>query len=289
MPGSDGAVSLVRARTCYNPPSYFQFTAMTLLTLLHRLICAGFIGGLLFCGQAQAQPVLRVAAAADLAQCIDELNAAFGAMHSGSTVTASLGSSGNFYAQISNGAPFDVFLSADMAYPVALAKAGHADLSSLTTYAIGQLVLWTADATLDPAAGFKLFDDDRVKRIAIANPDLAPYGRAARDALQHAGVWDAIQPRLVFGDNVAQTGQFIATGNAQVGLVSAAHFKPGMARPGRSWPVPQAWYPRIEQGVIVTARGRSNPLAKHYVAFLGSAAGRAILTRYGFVLPELAR
>ncbi|MFT5532007.1 MAG: molybdate transport system substrate-binding protein [Burkholderiaceae bacterium] len=262
---------------------------MTFLPLLPRWTCALLIGLLLCFGQAQAQPSLQVAAAADLAQCIDELNAEFGARHGGVPVSASIGSSGNFYAQITNGAPFDVFLSADLAYPVALAKAGHADMSSLITYAYGQLVLWTADPTLDPSTGFKLFDDARVKRIAIANPDFAPYGRAARDALQHVGVWDTIQRRLVFGDNVAQTGQFIATGNAQVGLVSAAHFKPGTTRPGRSWPVPQAWYPRIEQGVIVTARGRSNPLAKQYVVFLGSEAGRSILRKYGFVLPEMPR
>ncbi|MEB0133939.1 molybdate ABC transporter substrate-binding protein [Actimicrobium sp. CCC2.4] len=246
--------------------------------------------GLLLCvGQAQAKPALQIAAAADLAQCIDELNAGFSVAHGDVAVTASIGSSGNFYAQITNGAPFDVFLSADLAYPVALAKAGHADLSSLITYAHGQLVLWTADMALDPAAGFKLFDDARVKRIAIANPDFAPYGRAARDALQHAGVWEAIQPRLVFGDNVAQTGQFIATGNAQVGLISAAHFKPGVARPGRSWTVPQSWYPLIEQGAIVTDRGRSNPLARQYVDFLRSESGRAILLKYGFVLPGLRR
>lgn len=262
---------------------------MTFVPLLRRLTRPLLIVLLLCFGQVQAKPVLQVAAAADLAQCIDELNAQFGALHGGAAVSASIGSSGNFYAQISNGAPFDVFLSADLAYPVALAKAGHADLSSLITYAYGQLVLWTADPILDPSTGFTLFEDARVKRIAIANPDLAPYGRAARDALQHAGVWDQVQSRLVFGDNVAQTGQFIATGNAQVGLVSAAHFKPGTARPGRSWPVPQAWYPRIEQGVIVTARGRSNPLAKQYVDFLGGEAGRTILRKYGFVFPEMPR
>lgn len=263
---------------------------MTLFPRFFQRVNAGLLICLLFCaGQVQATPVLQVAAAADLAQCIDELNAGFSAAHGDAVVTSSIGSSGNFYAQITNGAPFDVFLSADLAYPVALARAGHADLSSLITYAHGQLVLWTADATLDPSTGFKLFEDVRVKRIALANPDLAPYGRAARDALRHAGVWEGILPRLVFGDNVAQTGQFIATGNAQVGLVSAAHFKPGTARPGRSWPVPQSWYPLIEQGAIVTATGRANPLARHYVAFLRSDAGRTILRRYGFVLPELPR
>ncbi|MEC5215594.1 molybdate transport system substrate-binding protein [Actimicrobium sp. GrIS 1.19] len=233
---------------------------------------------------ATAAPALQIAAAADLAICINELNATFAKANGNADVRSSIGSSGNFFAQINNGAPFDVFLSADLDYPRKLAEAGFADASSLTTYAIGRLVLWSSDPTLDLDRGFRVFADARVQHIAIANPELAPYGRAARAALQHASAWDGIASRLVIGDNVAQAAQFIATGNAQVGLVGAAHVS--ATKGGRAWIVPPDWYPVIEQGGIVTASGRSNPLAAKYLAFLRSDGGRDILRRYGFALPD---
>jgi molybdate transport system substrate-binding protein len=233
---------------------------------------------------ATAAPSLQIAAAADLAICINELNTSFAKANGNADVRSSIGSSGNFFAQIKNGAPFDVFLSADLDYPRKLAEAGFADASSLTTYAIGRLVLWSSDPTLDLDRGFKVFADTRVQHIAIANPEVAPYGRAARAALQHAGVWDGIAARLVIGDNVAQTAQFIATGNAQVGLVGAAHVS--TTKGAHAWTVPADWYPAIEQGGIVTAKGRANPLAAKYLAFLRSEAGRDILRRYGFTLPD---
>ena len=232
----------------------------------------------------QAAPVLQVAAAADLASCIDALNAAFAKSVGGAEVKASIGSSGNFYAQISNGAPFEVFLSADDGYPRALAKAGLADGASLMIYAYGQLVLWSNDPQLDVSAGWRVLNNPKVQRVAIANPDLAPYGRAARAALQQAGLWDAIKPKLVLGENIAQTAQFISTGNAQVGLVGSSHIK--HATPTSVWKVPAALYPRIEQGAIITAKGRANPLAAKYLDFLRSNAGRAIFLQYGFSLPE---
>lgn len=234
---------------------------------------------------AQAAPVLQVAAAADLASCIDALNTAFAKSLGGADIKASIGSSGNFYAQISNGAPFDVFLSADSDYPRALAKAGFADGDSLMIYAYGQLVLWSNDPQLDVSAGWRVLSNPKVQRVAIANPDLAPYGRAARAALQQAGLWDSIKPKLVLGESIAQTAQFISTGNAQVGLVGSAHIR--NAASNSVWKVPAALYPRIEQGAIVTAKGRANPLAAKYLDFLRSNAGRAILLQYGFSLPDL--
>ncbi len=231
-----------------------------------------------------ATPRLQVAAASDLAPCIAALNQAFINSIGDVQVRASIGSSGNLHAQIQHGAPFDVFLSADMDYPRALAKAGAADAASLVVYAYGRLVLWSADPDLDLSQGLAVLRTPRVKRIAIANPDVAPYGRAARAVLQHAGLWDTIQPKLVRGENLAQTAQFIETGNAQAGFVSAAHAA-GSTVKGRSWPVPLSFYPVIEQGAIITRHGRSNPLAAKYLRFLQSEAGRTILRQYHFSLP----
>lgn len=237
---------------------------------------------------ALSAPALQVAAAADLAVCIGELNAAYAKSAGGADVKSSIGSSGNFFAQIKNGAPFDVFLSADTHYPRELVKAGLADGATLTVYAYGQLVMWTNDPQVDVSAGLRLLTDPKITRIAIANPDVAPYGRAAKAALERAGIWDAIKPKLVFGENIAQTAQFVDSGNAQVGFVGITHTKSADNVPrGRAWQVPAELFPLIEQGGIVTRRGSANPLAQKYLVFLRSEAGRAILRKYGFALPEV--
>lgn len=234
-----------------------------------------------------AAPLLRVAAAADLAPCIAELNGAFAAGVQGADVAYSLGASGNFYAQIRNGAPYDVFLSADLRYPQELAKAGLADAASLIVYAHGQLVMWSNDPKIDVSTGFRVLTDPAIQRIAIANPEVAPYGRAAKAALERAGVWDGVKSKLVIGESIAQTAQFVETGNAQVGLISFSHIN-GARKPrqGQAWKVPDYLYPLIEQGAIVTAKGKSNPLASQYLEFLRSEKGRAILRKYSFALPD---
>lgn len=241
--------------------------------------CASLLVFPLLCaGPALAAGPLRIAAAADLAPCMPALNAGFGGEAS---VTVTIGASGNFHAQIRNGAPFDVFLSADTAYPQALAGAGLADSASLYVYALGQLVLWSADPRLDAGRGLKLLTDPAVRRIAIASPEIAPYGRAAKAALQQAGLWEQLQGKLVFGENVAQTMQFVESGNAQAGLVSKAHLRD---RPG-GWVLPAGSYPALEQGAIVTARGQANPASARYLQFLRSERGRALLAGCGFLLP----
>ena len=237
---------------------------------------------------AMATQPLYVAAAADLAPCIDELNARFTQEAGGADIKVSIGSSGGFFAQIRNGAPFEVFLSADTQYPLELAKSGMADPQTLYVYAFGQLMMWSADTHLNVDAGLSLLKEPRIERIAIANPDLAPYGRAAKAALEKAGLWNAVQGKLVIGENIRQTAQFVQTGNAQIGFVSATHLAnipPGSA--GVAWRVPAELYSRIEQGAIVTAKGSANPLASKYVKFLKSDAARAVLRKYGFTLPEV--
>jgi molybdate transport system substrate-binding protein len=235
---------------------------------------------------ARAEP-LMVAAASDLAYSIGELAGAFRQQVPGADVKTSLGSSGNFFAQIKNGAPFHVFLSADMLYPKRLAAEGAADGATLATYAIGRLAVWSLDPRFDLKQGLSVFRDARLSRVAIANPHVAPYGMAARAALQHHGVWDAVSGKLVLGENVAQTAQFIQTGNAQVGVVSyATVLAPRLKGVGSYYLVPEAGLAPIEQGAIITARGKSHPHAARFMQFLQSAAARAILQRHGFTLPR---
>lgn len=235
---------------------------------------------------------LLVAAAADLSYCIDELGAAF-AREAPQTkakieVKVSLGASGNFFTQIRNGAPFDVFLSADMAYPGQLAKDGAADGATLMPYAIGRIALFSLDPRFDLKLGMAVLQDRRLSRIAIANPAVAPYGRAAKAALEAAGAWQAVQPKLVIGENIAQTVQFVQTGNAQIGIVSyASVLSPRVKGSGSHYLISDAGMAPIEQGAIVTAHGKANPLAPRFVQFLSSPAARAILQRHGFGLPPL--
>lgn len=229
---------------------------------------------------------LHVAAASDLTYSIPELADAFRKQSPGVEVRTSLGSSGNFFAQIKNGAPFDVFLSADMLYPKRLADDGAADGTTLTAYAIGRLAIWSLDPRLDLKQGMAVFRDPRVTRVAIANPDVAPYGMAARAALQHHGVWDVVLPKLVKGENVAQTAQFIQTGNAQLGVISyATVLAPRLKGIGSYYLVPAAGLAPIEQGAIITAKGKSNPQAVRFMQFMQSPVARAILQRHGFTLP----
>jgi molybdate transport system substrate-binding protein len=235
---------------------------------------------------AHAAPLL-VAAASDLAYCIDELAAAFRAQAPEAEVKVSTGASGNFFAQIRNGAPFEVFLSADTSYPEQLARLGSADGKSLTPYAVGRIALWTLDAHLDLGPGLAVVRDPRVTRVAIANPSTAPYGRAARAALEHAGLWQAVAPKLVIGENIAQAAQFVQSGNAQVGIVSLATLRaPQLAGVGHYALLAGAGLPPIEQAAIVTTRGGANPLAARFVRFLGTPAAQAILQRHGYGLPR---
>ena len=235
---------------------------------------------------ALARPLL-VAAASDLGYCIDELVGAYRKTAPGVEPKVSLGASGNFFAQIRNGAPFAVFLSADMDYPRQLAKLGAADGNSLRPYAIGRIALWSLDPNIDPARGLAaLVGDARVKRFAIANPATAPYGRAARAALERDGLWDKVQTKLVVGENIAQTAQFVQTGNAQVGIVSLTTLHATKLKGvGRFALIPAKGLAPIEQGAIVTRAGAADPDAAGFVRFLGSPVARAILARNGFGLP----
>jgi len=235
---------------------------------------------------ALARPLL-VAAASDLGYCIDELVGAYRKTAPDAEPKVSLGASGNFFAQIRNGAPFEVFLSADMDYPRQLAKLGAADGGTLATYAIGRIALWSLDPQVDPNRGLAaLVADERVKRFAIANPVTAPYGRAAKAALERDGLWNKVQDKLVIGENIAQTAQFVQTGNAQAGIISFATLHSTKLKGvGRYALVPATGLPPIEQGAILTRAGAANPDAAGFIRFLRSPEARAILARNGFSLP----
>ena len=237
---------------------------------------------------ARAETV-SIAAAADLAYCLDDMNAAFRKAHPDADLKVASGSSGNFATQIKNGAPFDVFLSADVSFPRDLVKAGLADEASLTTYATGKIVLWTTHPeTIDVTKGLAVLKDPgSVKKLAVANPDHAPYGRAAKEALQHDKLWDAVQSRIVLGENIAQTAQFVETGNAEAGIVALSLvLSPKLAKLGKWQEIPADDYARLEQAVVLTKQGAGNTLARAYLEFLRSTEARAIFDHYGFRLPE---
>jgi len=254
----------------------FKSIWLALLLAFHVIASVGR------CGEA-----VSIAAASDLVFCLEELNRQFTNGHPNVTLTTSTGSSGNFFAQIRNGAPFDLFLSADMNYPKELIKVGAAEESSLFQYAVGRLALWAVKTNLALTNGLLALRDPAVKRVAIANPEHAPYGRAAREALRHAGLWEALQPRLVLGENISQTAQFVQTGNADAGLVALSLvLSPRLANVGRWVEVPPNTYPPLEQGAVLTRRGRDNPSARAYLKFLQSGQAREIFDRYGFRLPQ---
>ena len=234
-----------------------------------------------------AGQTVSIAAASDLVYCLEELNAAFAKLNPDIEVKASTGSSGNFFAQIKHGAPFDLFLSADVSYPQELIMAGLAEEKSLSPYAVGHLVIWTTKDDLDLSKGLDALTSATISKVAIANPEHAPYGRAAKAALEHAKLWERIKGKLVFGDNIAQTAQFVETGNADAGLVALSLvLSPKLAQKGSWVEVPQEAFPRLEQAAVLTKKGAKNPAAALYLSFLKSREAREVFDRYGFRLPE---
>ena len=231
---------------------------------------------------------VNVAAASDLKFALDELVEAFGRTAPGIAVTVTYGSSGTFFSQISNGAPFDMFLSADVDYPKRLAEAGLAAKDSVFAYAVGRIVLWVpATSRLPVERGLQVLASPDLRKIAIANPRHAPYGRAAEAALRTFGVYDAVKDRLVLGENIAQTAQFVQSGNADAGIIALSlALAPALAREGRYFEVPLESYPRLEQGGVILARASAPEAARRLRDFILSADGRATLKRYGFFLPS---
>jgi molybdate transport system substrate-binding protein len=229
---------------------------------------------------------LSVAAASNLVYALDAINAEFRRSAPEITLTVATGASGNLVAQITNGAPYDIFLSADLDYPRALIAQGGADAKTLTTFSIGRLVLWTTRTDLDVSDPAVTVRNPAVRKLAVANPATAPYGRAAQQALEKLGAWSAAQPKIVTGENVTQAAQFVETGHADAGFVALSLvLSPKLKDRGRWAEVPAILYAPLDQGAVITTRGAKNPAAARYLAFLGGPAARKILQVYGYALP----
>ena len=242
----------------------------------------------LFCMMAvnaNAEPV-TIAVASNFSRAIQDIVASFEA-ESGQIVQIATASTGKLYAQISNGAPFDVFLSADVERPRLLEAAGRSVDGSRFTYAIGQLVLWSRDPALAGTDCRSRLNDLGASRLAIANPDTAPYGVAAREILTGLGLWGRVEAQLVRGENIAQALQFVASGNASLGLITRAQATDARLPPATcSWPVPPKLHSPIRQQAILLKRAAGNESAAAFLEFLRSPMARAIVARHGYVLPD---
>lgn len=231
---------------------------------------------------------IAVAAAADLQFAFDEVAQAFKAEHPEITVVPTYGASGNLFSQISNDAPFDMYLSADIEYPRKLIAAGLAEAGTEFKYAIGHLVVWVPlSSEIDvEQLGIEALTASSVRKIAIANPRHAPYGRAAEAAMKSLGVYDRVSDRLVLGNNVAEAALFVQTGAADAGVIALSlAVSPALRERGKYWNVPVDAYPTLEQGGVVLSRATDPEACALLKEFLAGPQGRAILERYGFVLP----
>lgn len=243
-----------------------------------------FASTLLLALPAQAEKI-TIAAAADLKFAMDEIVSIYKKSNAADDIEVIYGSSGKFNTQMQQGAPFDLFFSADIAYPRELAKSGLA-ASEVKPYAVGRIVLWSAslDAskmTLDSLT------DPMISRIAIANPKHAPYGKRAEEALRSSGLWEKVEPKLVYGENIANTAQFVQTGNAQVGIIALSlALNPELSSKGGYHLIPDKLHEPLEQGFIISKRAEGNALARRFAEYMASRPARAVMTRYGFVLPD---
>lgn len=230
-----------------------------------------------FSVEAMADDV-RVAVAANFASPMEKIAASF-TKESGHKVVSSSGSTGKFYAQIKEGAPFDVLLSADQEHPRKLSTENLALSESQFTYAIGKLVLWSAKEKFVDSKG-EILKSGTFFHLSIANPKTAPYGAAAKEALEKKQLWKLLEPKLVYGESIAQAYQFVATGNADLGFVAYSQIKE--AKNGSYWFVPQELYSPLKQDAILLAAGKNKAAAKQFLEFLKGAKARAIIEEFGY-------
>jgi molybdate transport system substrate-binding protein len=229
---------------------------------------------------------LTIAAASDLSFAFKDLAADF-EKKTGTKVKLSLGSSGNLFSQIENGAPFDMYFSADSRYPQKLEQSGHAVPGSFYRYAVGRIVLWAPNgAKLDVQKGLETLLDPSVRKIAIANPKHAPYGRAAVAAMERSKVYERVKDKLVFGENISQTAQFIESGACDTGIIALSlAVAPSMKSSGQYWEVPADSHPPLEQGAVILKRSQHHEAAKKFFEFMKGPDGQKIMNRYGFTVP----
>lgn len=254
---------------------------MPTMNLLKNLLGICLLFGL---SSSFAADKLTIAAAADLKFCMDEIISGYRSTHPNADIEAIYGSSGKFKTQIQQGAPFDLYFSADISFPRELVAEGLAG-SEVRTYAIGRIVLWSP---VVDASKLGLADLTRTefRKIAIANPRHAPYGARAEEALRAGKLWEQVEPKLVYGENIAQTAQFVESGNAQIGIIALSlAIAPELAAKGSYALIPADLHQPLEQGYVLTRRATGNALAEDFVEYLSTPQTRALMTRYGFALP----
>lgn len=252
-----------------------------------RVVSAICLGVVFFgAGVCPAQEI-TVAAAADLQFAMQDITSRF-EKETGKTVKVIYGSSGNFFQQIQNGAPFDVFFSANLDYPKKLEAADLTEKGTYYQYASGKIVLWVSnDSKLDLNLGLRALLDPAIKKIAIANPQHAPYGQAAMAAMQKEGLYDKVSEKLVLGENISQTASFVVSGAADVGIVALSlALSPNMKDHGRYVEIPAADYPPIQQACVVLKSSRNKEMARQFLVFLKTAEVSELLKTYGFDVPD---
>lgn len=226
---------------------------------------------LLACGQADiaAAQELRVAAASDLQFVFQEVSTRF-QKETGRTVDLTFGSSGNFFSQVQNGAPFDMFFSADVDYPAKLEAAGLIEPGTLSRYASGRIVIWAQKrSSIDINEGLRTLTDSRIRKISIANPEHAPYGRAAVAALQREKIYAKVQDKLVLGENISQAAQFVESGNADIGILALSLvLAPPLKAEGTYYEIPPSSYPAIDQAVVILKSSKHKEMARQFLSFL---------------------
>ena len=239
----------------------------------------------LLCAFCPAQSI-TVAAAADLQSAMQDVAAQF-QKETGKQVKLVYGSSGNFFQQLQNGAPFDMFFSANLDYPKKLQAAGLTEPGSYYEYAKGKIVVWVPrDSRLDLKSGLQVLLSPSVKKIAVANPQHAPYGKAAVAAMQKEGVYDKVKEKFVLGENISQTASFIMSGSTDVGIVALSlAISPNMKDLGRYAEIPAGDYPPIEQACVILSSSKNKETARQFLAFIKTAAVADTLRRFGFDVP----
>ncbi|MBF0352524.1 MAG: molybdate ABC transporter substrate-binding protein [SAR324 cluster bacterium] len=253
-------------------------TRFSLVTL--RVLA--FAGLVLLCNRPAYADELRVAVASNFSDAIKEIAQAF-EKKTDHQITLAFGSTGKHYAQIKNGAPFHAFFAADVERPKLLEEEGVAQPDSRFTYAVGKVLLWSPTEDLVDARG-EVLNSGRFRYLALANPKLAPYGNAAEQVLQAKGAWETLQNRMVRGENIGQTYQFVISGNAELGFVALSQVKkPGATITGSYWAPPQSFYDPIEQQAVLL---KNNVVARDFLSFVRSEPVRKIIQNYGYGTPE---
>ena len=248
---------------------------------LIAVLAGGFISQLCLAQE------ITVAAAADLQFAMQDVAARF-QKETGKTVKVIYGSSGNFFQQIQNGAPFDMFFSANLDYPTKLEAAGLTEPGSYYQYARGKIVIWVPNGSkLDVNSGLKALLDPSIKKIAVANPEHAPHGQAAVAAMKNENTYEKVKDKFVLGENISQTASFVVSGSADVGIVALSlALSLNMKDKGRYVEVPSGEYPPIEQACVILGSSKNKETAKQFLSFIKTAAAADTLRRYGFDVPN---